>query len=238
MPNAKPYWPRSKTRLSGEGCHCTSIPRERSGVLMLIAFAIPAGRPVQSWPTGCRLIRRAHDLEHQENQERWIPIWTSETTVRRALGSEDPQRYWRVIVDEIGNLSPGSRDDFTKLRSVQWLPLAGGGVISPEDVIDIGDMASEIDRLSSCCGYPFAGIGGLLHPEVKAHTEFDTLRPLFSTGIEGLACLGQLMAEVPGYSVGSIGRIGNDELLIVAEIVVEPADTACLGDRGQGHPGF
>lgn len=165
---------------------------------------------------GCRFIRRAQNPDHLEHQIQWIPIWTSETTIRRALESEAPQQYWRLIVGEIASLSSSSRDDPLGLRSVQWLPLVNGRVISPEDVIDIDAMANEIDQLSSRCGYPFAGISGL-HQDLRVHTEFSTLRQLFSSGIEGLPRLGQLMSEVPGYSVGLISGLGGDNLRKVAE---------------------
>ncbi|MBD5804510.1 hypothetical protein AZOA_39530 [Azoarcus sp. Aa7] len=165
---------------------------------------------------GCRLIRRAQDPDHHNKQSLWIPIWTSETTIRRALESEEPQRHWRLLAGEIGNHEHPHRDALPGLRSVQWLPLANGGVISPEDVIDIEEMADEIDRLSSHCGYPFAGIAGL-HADVQSCPEFGTLRQLFSAGVQGLPRFGQLMSEVPGYSVGSLDRIGSDDLAIVAE---------------------
>jgi hypothetical protein len=165
---------------------------------------------------GCRFIRQAQNPDHLKKQHQWIPVWTSQTTIGRALESEAPQRYWRLIVGEIANLTSSSREDPPGLRSVQWLPLANGGVISPEDVIDIEAMANEIDQLSSRCGYPFAGISGL-HQDVRAQTEFGTLRQLFSVGIEGLPRLGQLMAEVPGYSVGLISGLGGDTLRKVAD---------------------
>ena len=165
---------------------------------------------------GCRLIRRAHNQDHLQKQLQRIEIWTSETSIRRALEREAPQQYWRLIVGEIASVSSSSRDDPIGLRSVQWLPLANGGVISPEDVIDIDAMVSEIDQLSSRCGYPFAGISGL-HQDVRAQLEIGSLRQLFSVGIEGLSRLGQLMAEVPGYSVGVISGLGGDDLRKVAD---------------------
>jgi hypothetical protein len=165
---------------------------------------------------GCRFIRRAQNQDHFQKQLQRIPIWSSETTIRRALESETPQQYWRLIVGEIAHLSSSFRDDLPGLRSVQWLPLVNDGVISPEDVIDIDALASEIDQLSSRCGYPFAGISGL-HQDVRAHPEFDTLRQLLSAGVEGLPRLGQLMSAVPGYSVGSISGLGGDNLRKVAD---------------------
>lgn len=165
---------------------------------------------------GCRFIRRAQNHDHLQKQIQRISIWTSETTIRRALEREFPQQFWCLIVGEIANLVPGFHDDLPELRSTQWLPLANGGVISPEDVIDIEAMASEIDQLSSRCGYPFAGISGL-HQDVRSHTEFNTLSRLFSAGIEGLSRLGQLMSEVPGYGVGSVSGLGADNLRMVAD---------------------
>ena len=165
---------------------------------------------------GCRFIRRAQNQDHLQKQLQRIPIWTSETTIRRSLESEAPQRYWRLIVGEIAKLTPSFRYDLPGLRSVPWLPLANDGVISPEDVIDIDAMASEIDQLSSRCGYPFAGTSAL-HQDVRTQPEFDTLRQLLSAGTEGLLRLGQLMSEVPGYSVGTISGLGGDNLRKVAD---------------------
>jgi hypothetical protein len=164
---------------------------------------------------GCRFVRRSTNRDHAVKQERWIPSWTRETTIRRALASKEPHNFWRLILGETAALSLIAPNTLPELRTVKWLPLANGGVISPEDVIDIAALANDIDRLSSQCDYPYAGLSGLLQ-DVKRHPEIGTLQSLFSTGTAGLSRLGQLMSAVPGYGIGGIGVLGDGESKAVA----------------------
>jgi hypothetical protein len=160
---------------------------------------------------GCRFIRLGQNRDYIDKQTRWIPCWTGETTIRRALESDEPHKYWLLILSEVAQLSAAIRYALPELLSVRWLPLANGGMISPEDVIDIKDLANEIDQLSSKCGYPYAGISGL-HQDVRTHREFDCLRAFFSVGNAGLPRLGQLMSEIPGHGIGLVSGLGGDEL--------------------------
>ncbi|WP_157866550.1 hypothetical protein [Aromatoleum aromaticum] len=168
---------------------------------------------------GCRFVRQARNQDHAQKQRQWLPHWSSETTILRALASKEPHRHWELILSAVTQVTTSSESSTLKqLRAIPWLPLATGGMISPDDVINIEELTDEIDYLSSQCGYPFAGVSGL-HQDVRRHPAFASLRRLFSVHAEALSRLGQLMAEVPGHDIGPIGILDRSQLEDVAQVL-------------------
>ena len=104
------------------------------------------------------------------------------------------------------------------------MPLAKGGAISPEDVIDFDLLAADIDRLASECGYCYAGILAISQ-EVQKHASFQKLKPLFANGKAGLERLGQLMVAARDHLIGDISLPEKYESLIdqLAELKALPA---------------
>ena len=173
---------------------------------------------------GIRIISLSSDQKLRNKQLQFVPLWTRQTTMERALAQTAPERHWELILESVGNVGFSLLDRFPALKSIQWLPLAKGGAISPEDVIDFEPLAAEIDLLASDCGYCYAGILAI-SKDVKKHANFSKLKPLFASGKSGLERLGQLMVEAGGRLVGQILLPDITEALIddLAEIRALPA---------------
>lgn len=159
----------------------------------------------------CRIITVGMNQDHVVNQRKWIRAWTAETSILLALQGADPVYHWKLILDSLEDLGHSTAPRISELRTSSWLPLSNGGTVSPEDVIDIESLAEEIDRLSSQCEYCFAGINALTQ-EVRQHSGFTHLKPLFATNHAALSRLGQLMSEATGYSIGIIDKQATQDL--------------------------
>jgi hypothetical protein len=187
-------------------------------------YVDPNGLADPQFLKGVRLIQlgKNQKLRHQQNQ--WVPAWSCETTIERALNQTDPERYWDLILVSASKIAPSSLEKISEFKSARWLPLANGGSISPEDIIDVGPLETDIDRLASECGYCYAGILAI-SKEVRAHANFPTLRPFFANDKSGLERLGQLMVEAGGHLVGNVPSAEISEALIeqLAELNALPA---------------
>jgi hypothetical protein len=173
---------------------------------------------------GIRIIPLSSDKKLREKQTQWVSPWTPQTTIERALAQTAAEKHWELILESIGNFGLSSLNGIPALRSTKWLPLAKGGAISPEDVIDFEQLAADIDLLASGCGYCYAGILAI-SKDAKKHASFSKIKPLFASGKSGLERLGQLMVEAGGRLVGKIPLPDITEALIydLAEIRALPA---------------
>lgn len=165
--------------------------------------------------SGVRLIASSNDEGLLKKQQAWISVWTQATTIERLLAQEEPEKHWRKILTFMTDASFENLKEIRLLRTARWLPLSGGGSISPEDVIDLEPLADDIERLASQCNYCYAGV--LAVPkEVCNHCNFENLRQLFSQKTDGLERLGQLLAEVDDYLIGEIVIPDNFSSLITS----------------------
>lgn len=160
-----------------------------------------------------RLIQFGKNQKLRDRQLQWIPTWSGETTIERALKQSNPEAHWELILDSTAVVPLHLLEKISEFRSVSWLPLANGGSISPEDIIDFDQLADDIDRLASHCGYCYAGILAI-SKDVQKHPSFSVLRTFFANDKSGLARLGQLMVEAGDHLVGDFSRSDISESLI------------------------
>lgn len=173
---------------------------------------------------GVRLIQRGANQKLREKQDQWVPTWTCETTIERALEHSTPELYWQLVLASAGKVSFHSLEKISAFRSVAWLPLAKGGTIRPEDIIDFASLEVDIDRLAAECGYCYAGTLAI-SKEVREDANFSVLKPFFAIEKSGLERLGQLMVEAGGHLIGEIPSSEISETLIeqLAELRALPA---------------
>jgi hypothetical protein len=174
----------------------------------------------------CRIIKTGKNRDYKDNQKNWIPAWTALSSIRMALQDPMPNQHWKLILDALEKLNQSDVADIPEFRTSSWLPLSNGETVCPEDVIDIEELADDIDLLSSQSGYCFAGINGLA-AEVKQHQGFPLLRKMLATEHVAFSQLGQLMTNANGYSIGVIGKWVEDGLKdllpVLAQLVALPA---------------
>lgn len=150
-----------------------------------------------------RLIQPSKNQKLRDRQIQWIPTWSRETTIELALKQIKPELHWELILSSASNVPLRSLEKIPTFATSSWLPLANGGVISPEDIIDFAPLAADIDRLASHCDYCYAGILAI-SKEVQKHHNFSVLEPFFANDKSGLARLGQLMVEAGDHLIGDI----------------------------------
>ncbi len=183
-----------------------------------------AGLANPQFLNGVRLIQLGKNHKLREKQEQWVPTWSYETTIERALGQTTPELYWQLVLASAGKVPLPSLEKISAFRCTSWLPLAKGGALSPEDIIDFAPLGADIDRLASECGYCFAGTLAI-SKEVRDHANFSVLKPFFANDKSGLERLGQLMVEAGGHLIGEIPLSEISETLIeqLAELSALPA---------------
>jgi hypothetical protein len=161
----------------------------------------------------CRIIVASDDPIHSGKQLRFLRKFDFSAIIDAALGVGRPVTIWDLLLEELSNIDETQLDSalLTKLRSIAWVPLHNGEAIRPADVIDVPDLADDIDRLASKAGYCFGGINAL--DEIfRRHRGYSSAQPLFSRGEEAAKQFGLLLAEVDDYHVGSIRPVSDQEL--------------------------
>ena len=178
------------------------------GPITASCFIDPLGIAVSGLADDARIFKLSDSEKLCGMQKKWILHWTHETTIRQALDQTAPDVHWQHILEALGNVE---HEKIPKLKTTRWLPLQPSGAISPDDIIDLEPLVDEIDKLAAESGYCYAGVRALGN-EIQSHPNFEKLRPLFATDKQGLARLGQLMAEVDGYSVGEFAVSEKEKL--------------------------
>jgi hypothetical protein len=163
--------------------------------------------------SGCRIIEASDDTIHSGKQLRFLCRFDFSAIIDAALGLEHPVTVWHLLLEELSNIEETQLDSslLAKLRTIAWVPLHNGEAIRPADVIDVPDLAEDIDRLASKAGYCFSGIGAL-DEGFRSHRGFSSAKRLFSSGEEAAKQFGLLLAEVDDYHVGSIRPVSDQEI--------------------------
>lgn len=203
-----------------------SIPlhRTHSDTLVPInnnSYLDPDNLAASQFLNGINLIQISNNSDILNKQNEWIPRWTQNTTIERALAQAKPGQHWKAI---LASLDQATTEKIPQFRTVAWLPLVSGGYISPEDVIDLEPLASDIDRLASQHDYCYAGIAAIAK-EVQQHENFSKLKLCFASDLAGLERLGLLIACSDDYSIGDSSLGDNLESLIdyLSELKSQPA---------------
>jgi hypothetical protein len=187
-------------------------------------YVDPNGLADPQFLKGVRLIQLSNNQKLRDKQNQWVPAWSCETTIERALNQTEPERHWELILVSASKIAPSALEKISEFKSARWLPLENDGCISPEDIIDFGPLEADIDRLAADCGYCYAGVLAI-SKELRGHASFPTLKPFFANDKSGLERLGQLMVEAGGQLIGDIPSSEISEALIgqLAELNALPA---------------
>ena len=152
-------------------------------------------------------------------QERWLRRLDDRARIEIALGSREPSRHWRSIMDALEAIHKDTIDDDLRcmLRSSAWLPTRHEPV-KPEDVIDLQtSLADEAHRLVAehrTAHGPCFAVPADLNTAVRDHPAWDRLRKVsFSSAAEGMERLGLLLEELPTYHVGEWPRDPDPDAL-------------------------
>jgi hypothetical protein len=162
----------------------------------------------------CRVITISNDAGHREKQQRFLRPFDANAVIETVLFCEPPADHWKLILDQLVSVPPRELVPslVDRLRKIKWLPLLHNGrAICPADIIDLPDLADEIDRLGSLVKYCYCGLNSI-HESVRSHPGFDNLRCLFSKGTEAAKQIGLLLGEIDGYHVGSLRQLGETDL--------------------------
>ena len=173
------------------------------------------------------LIAPSRNPDVASQQKRWLQPWNDRAKIEIALGTEEPSRYWRSVMDALNNplaFTHGDRDDDIRelLRSKPWLPITCSAPVAPEDVIDLqGSLVDETHRLVArhrSAPDPCFAVPDDVAAEVRDHRAWERLRKEgFSSGREGLERLELLLEDLPDYSIGAWQRQPNaDEVELLS----------------------
>ena len=143
-----------------------------------------------------------------DKQKCWLRPLDDRARIEIALGSAEPVRYWRKVMDALGRLSsPLDEEIRPLLRSKAWMPTTCPAPVKPEDVINLREsLSDEAHRLVAehrkVHGHCFA-VPADLDAAVRDHDAWPRLREVaFSSGAEGLERLGLLLEDLPDYCIG------------------------------------
>ncbi|AWI80376.1 hypothetical protein CEW87_14020 [Parazoarcus communis] len=154
--------------------------------------------------TKVRLICLSADPVVQHHQREWVKQLSAEAVVSLTLSSDDRGKYWSLILDGMSAQSSGFMNIDTQLRNRGWLPLAGGNVVAPANVIHIVGQEDELERLASKTGYRFATKKMLLE-EVRRHPAYHVLAErLIPSGSRAFETLLRALEFAPSYAIGSL----------------------------------
>lgn len=137
----------------------------------------------------------------KEHQKRDISEWNAKAAADIVLSSESPEKYWRYLLNLLAEDKTLGEQLPEKWKTVKWLVLQSGKLISLDDLIDIPDLNAEIGELIEKCDYIYA-TPDYLCAEIKEHTAFKLLREGFNQQEAALQTLGLLMNEAK-LSIGA-----------------------------------
>jgi hypothetical protein len=153
--------------------------------------------------TSQRFIVPSANHSHLRLQIQYLQPWTASAAAMEILRSRYSARYWRYLMDLLPAVSKQGQPG-AEWHEVAWLPLRGGGAISPSSLARLEALGAEIGVLAEACDYAYAGVDEL-SDEAKAHTSFERLLDLVPSGAPALAVLALLMND-SGMSVGTTGK--------------------------------
>jgi len=161
----------------------------------------------------CRVIAISQDARHREKQQRFLRPFDASAVIEVVLSCDSPVEHWELILGQLVRVPSECLASHVvdRIREIKWLPLHNGLAIRPTDVIDLPDLADEIDRLGSLVNYCYCGLNSL-NESVRSHAGFDNLRSLFSKEIEAATQIGLLLGEIDAYHVGLLRGIGEADL--------------------------
>ena len=212
--------------------HTTSAGESVSGAGERVYLASREERGEDPLSREATLIAPSPNRLVADQQKRWLHPLDDRARIEIALGTAEPVRYWRSVMDALAILDEDAIDADLRagLRSTAWLPPtraqhgapANPEPVKPEDVIDLTDsLGDEAHRLvveHRVAHGPCFAVPGEMEVAVGDHQAWLRLRQLgFSSGTEGLDRLGLLLEDLPAYRIGKWPRQPQpDELALLA----------------------
>lgn len=171
-------------------------------------------------------------------QDRWIAPINPENILRIALNHDIPWQFCSLILDQLGTIGEARLDELVRqipdyLLKKRWLLDADRNPVKPEDVIDLPEIADEVNRLVAEAKGVYSSPENLSN-DVRRHENFALLRSrTFSQDEHGLEKLALLLSDTPAYRIGKISLPDNThELGKIAQVAQSLPDAARL--RGWG----
>jgi hypothetical protein len=139
--------------------------------------------------------------------------------VRRSLEVPVPSERAPLIMEALSHGDQAVRGLGQKLKKTMWIPLALGGSIAPDSVVNIEGLEDDLHRLLDPTKDGLAGIRSL--PEwIAQHDGIATLRNYLPRIEQTIEILGIWLADKPQWYLGLSKNFSFDELeQILAEIV-------------------
>jgi len=154
------------------------------------------------------IIKISSDPAVKNQQRAWLTGLSSKSVIQTAFRHDKPSKFWHLVMD---HLNPDELPELkTSIKETQWLLDASHNPAKPLDVVYLGKMQNEVDRLLSTARGAYWSPSSL-HTDLKQHPSFDfLLEHYFSTGEDGLEILGALLGETNEYYVGYLNTPVND----------------------------
>jgi hypothetical protein len=148
------------------------------------------------------VIKVSSDHAVKNLQQSWLTKLTSKGVIQTVFRHDKPFQFWHLVMD---HLNPDEFLDFRdSLKETKWLVDVDLNPVKPSDVIGLGKMQNEVDRLLTAArGVYWSPLK--LHEDIRQHSSFTFLEDhCFSTGEEGFEKLSLLLDETGEYHVGSL----------------------------------
>jgi hypothetical protein len=135
-----------------------------------------------------------------------------EAVIKTALSHPEPSQRWDAILTAIGKSEYLRAELRDQIVAVAWLPLTGGGVVNPSDLLHVRGAESELDKL------PTNVLNGrvplLRLPEsVRKHDRFERFKGvILPAPEEAMKTLSMLLQRDPAWSTGLSGEWTGEEV--------------------------
>lgn len=167
------------------------------------------------------LCRQVHIVKRSGNnlvarqQREWILPITASAVINIASQHPNPSMFWRQILAHLNTVTINGCLEL--LRKIAWLVDVQGESLKPEDVIHLGPIQDDADRLLALTRGAYTSPQNL-HRDIQAHPSFPLLAEhCFSTQKEGIEKLALLLGETEEYHIGKV-RIDAAEIERAASV--------------------
>lgn len=154
------------------------------------------------------IIKVSSDPAVKNQQKTWLSRLSSKSVTQTVFCHDKPSKFCHLVMD---HLNPYELSELkTSIQEIQWLLDTNNNPVRPFDVVYLGQMQNEVDRLLSTARGAYWSPGSL-HEDLKQHPSFDfLLKHYFSTGEDGFEILGALLGETKEYYIGYLNTPVHD----------------------------
>ncbi len=135
-----------------------------------------------------------------------------EAVIKTALCHPNPEQRYDVILTAIGKADYLRAELRDQIVAAAWLPLTGGGVVKPSDVLHIRGAESELDKLPPNVLNGRVPLLRLLEG-VRKHERFERFKgTMLAAPEEAMKTLALLLQRGPAWSTGLCGEWTGEEV--------------------------